>query len=183
MVSLFLFKIYLVQTSRYKTPHNNRNKLIFDIRILFVLAIQQCCQRRQHRNGCNHIQQKHESQQDAHINLKLQIREDPGEYSDTECQPGEEHRVTRHVECLFVGITYRHPQIQLFMQPVEDIDTVVDAYSNSKRNDGQSGHFEPNTKDTHQGVCQCRDKPEIRTIHTVARNERNVSRHSVIMAV
>ena len=105
MVSLFLFKIYLVQTSRYKTPRNNRNKLIFDIRILFVLAIQQCCQRRQNRNGCNHVQQEHESQQDAHINLKLQIREDPGEYPDTECQSGEENRVARHVECLFVGIT------------------------------------------------------------------------------
>src|SRR5690554_5037840 len=55
----------------------------------FLRADQEACQCRQQPQGAEHVPQEHEGQQDTHVSLEFDVREDPGCHTDGQGKAGK----------------------------------------------------------------------------------------------
>src|SRR5690554_6487266 len=55
----------------------------------FLRADQEACQCRQQPQGADHVPQEHEGQQDTHVSLEFDVREDPGCHTDGQGKAGK----------------------------------------------------------------------------------------------
>ncbi len=58
----------------------------------------------QQHDGAEHVDQEHEGQQDPHVGLELERREDPGGHAHRQGDTGEEHAVAGELQRLPVGL-------------------------------------------------------------------------------
>lgn len=94
-------------------------------------------QGRQQEQGPKHIEQEHESQQDAHICLKLQGREDPGRCAYGQGNTGDQNAAAGDLKCLVISLVNRHTLVEVRLEATIDIDAVIDADTDTKSNDRQ----------------------------------------------
>src|SRR5690554_430285 len=143
----------------------------------FRRADQEACQCRQQPQGAEHVPQEHEGQQDTHVSLEFDVREDPGCHTDGQGKAGKGYRLAGGLQRFVVGLLQRQALTQVGFQTAVDIDTVVNTNTHTQRDHRQGRHLHANAQEGHQRVGQNRGQRQ-RDDDTEYRRDRTEGRQT-----
>src|SRR5690554_3351339 len=143
----------------------------------FRRADQEACQCRQQPQGAEHVPQEHEGQQDTHVSLEFDVREDPGCHTDGQGKAGKGYRLACGLQRFVVGLLQRQALTQVGFQTAVDIDTVVNTDTHTQRDHRQGRHLHTNAQEGHQRVGQNRGQRQ-RDDDTEYRRDRTEGRQT-----